>query len=404
MKLGRLVPPVAILVVIALAACSGDEGPAAVEPPVESAIGATTTATTEPTGEAALPAVAATVEATIAASSERAAAEPRAIAEIHAISPEEKYPPLEPEPRPGTLPTVEFPDDVALLASIVPGPFVAKDVFPRSLDLVRIYRQNDSIVRGSDPDYVNVIRGELVRETLFSAEDVDQLPESGDYSIGADIDASTLSMALCIEESCYLFGMPAGGFWDLEHDLFPGPIALYESKDGGVTWGQVLPFTMPELEWKPPDSCRVMCQLPLPDGRLLLWGLDRNYNADELIGPEGAAEGRPWFGRDSLHWPSIQDPETGEQWPILLPYEILRSGDLLLPLAVQQGPFLRVTGVDGCLPIRAEASAAAGELACMTERVLLTDLGEALGVDGVTWHRVRTPAGLEGWADGRYLE
>ena len=56
------------------------------------------------------------------------------------------------------------------------------------------------------------------------------------------------------------------------------------------------------------------------------------------------------------------------------------------------------------LPIQAEPSSDSEDLACMAERVLLTDLAEASEVDGATWHRVRTPAGVEGWADSRYLE
>ena len=74
------------------------------------------------------------------------------------------------------------------------------------------------------------------------------------------------------------------------------------------------------------------------------------------------------------------------------------------PSPSNHGPFLQVTGVEGCLPIRAEASPDAGELACMAERVLLTDLGEASELDGSIWHRVRTPLGIEGWADGSWLE
>ena len=40
----------------------------------------------------------------------------------------------------------------------------------------------------------------------------------------------------------------------------------------------------------------------------------------------------------------------------------------------------------------------------MAERVLLTDLGDVITDEGMTWHRVKTPAGVVGWADGRYLE
>ena len=57
-----------------------------------------------------------------------------------------------------------------------------------------------------------------------------------------------------------------------------------------------------------------------------------------------------------------------------------------------------------CLQGRAEASPDTEELACVAERVLLQDQGDTATDDGVTWRNVRTPAGIEGWADGRYLE
>ena len=141
--------------------------------------------------------------------------------------------------------------------------------------------------------------------------------------------------------------------------------------------------------------------LTLPDGRLLL---NEFYDAVELIGPYGAAEGRVWE-YDRFHWPTIRDPETGEQWPVELPYNVLRSGYGLSPIAVQQGPFLRVVGMgDGCLPIVAEALASTTELTCAVERVLLQDLGESVEVNSLTLHKVKTPAGIEGWANDRYLE
>ena len=60
--------------------------------------------------------------------------------------------------------------------------------------------------------------------------------------------------------------------------------------------------------------------------------------------------------------------------------------------------------VKDCLPIRTEPSSSSEELVCTAERVLLTDLAEVSEVDGITRHSVRPPAGIEGWADGRYLE
>ena len=72
---------------------------------------------------------------------------------------------------------------------------------------------------------------------------------------------------------------------------------------------------------------------------------------------------------------------------------------------VQHGPFLRVINVGGdCLPLRVDPLPEAAELACVAERVLLQDQGDVVTDDGVTWREVRTPAGIEGWANGRYLE
>ena len=95
-----------------------------------------------------------------------------------------------------------------------------------------------------------------------------------------------------------------------------------------------------------------------------------------------------------------------------------------IPLYVD-GPLLpnhfRVVGVDecltlgaepspdaaviNCLPIRTGASLDAAELDCMAEGVLLQDQGgDVITDDGVTWLKVRTPAGIEGWSSSRYLE
>ena len=146
--------------------------------------------------------------------------------------------------------------------------------------------------------------------------------------------------------------------------------------------------------------------LMLPDGRLLLPNGSVRYIPDELIGPRGPAAG---FYDDAaynrLDWPTIRDPETGKQWPVRLPTDVLRPGYILQPLAIQQGPFLRVVDVgESCLRIRTELSRDSAELACMAERVLLTDLHSSGHDDsGTSWRKVRTPSGIEGWAEGRYL-
>jgi len=72
--------------------------------------------------------------------------------------------------------------------------------------------------------------------------------------------------------------------------------------------------------------------------------------------------------------------------------------------AVLRGPFARVVGTGSCLNVRAEPGAAGQVLGCAADGVLLRDTGETQEVDGVTWLRVITPAGLEGWASTVYLE
>ena len=105
-----------------------------------------------------------------------------------------------------------------------------------------------------------------------------------------------------------------------------------------------------------------------------------------------------------FHWPTIQNVETGEEWPVVFPEDVLRLGDSFIPRLVLRGPFLRVVDVDDCLPLRAKPSPDAEELACAAERVLMQDQGDVVTDEGVTWNRVRTPAGIEGWADGQFLE
>ena len=105
-----------------------------------------------------------------------------------------------------------------------------------------------------------------------------------------------------------------------------------------------------------------------------------------------------------VNWPTIYDTGSGLIQALALPGVWYFEEEFSPFVGLQYGPFLQVSGVDDCLPIRAEASADGEELACATERVLLTDLAETSEMDGATWHRVRTPAGIEGWADGRYLE
>jgi hypothetical protein len=71
--------------------------------------------------------------------------------------------------------------------------------------------------------------------------------------------------------------------------------------------------------------------------------------------------------------------------------------------AVVRGPFVRVSGTGSCLNVRGAPSTAAPVLACLADGVLLRDAGEARGEGGVTWLRVVTPAGADGWASAEFL-
>jgi hypothetical protein len=46
---------------------------------------------------------------------------------------------------------------------------------------------------------------------------------------------------------------------------------------------------------------------------------------------------------------------------------------------------------------------AADALTCAADGVLLRDTADTREVDGVTWRRVATPAGVEGWASEEFL-
>jgi hypothetical protein len=72
--------------------------------------------------------------------------------------------------------------------------------------------------------------------------------------------------------------------------------------------------------------------------------------------------------------------------------------------AVLLGPFARVVNTRACLSVRQEPGMATAVLACAADGVLLKDTGETREVDGTTWRRVVTPAGVEGWASSQYLE
>jgi hypothetical protein len=102
------------------------------------------------------------------------------------------------------------------------------------------------------------------------------------------------------------------------------------------------------------------------------------------------------------HTPVLFDISTGEVTPVVFPFY---PGGYALPIgapivfAAAPGPFARVVNTHSCLNIRAAPSATAAVRACAADSVLLTDLGETR--DG--WARVRTPAGVEGWASEEFL-
>ena len=398
-------------------------------------------------------------------------------------------------PMTATLPTVEFPHGIVLLAHQYR--MVLKGGSP-SQDLVRTYRDgNGGIVKEllfAGPDWSHVCGDNPGDYYAVDYSDIQtltgQLPEcGGHYDMTARPDGSSIVMTVCVEPWCgYPLPVP-----DLENP--PGRTAIYESQDGGVTWGKLADFDVPwiasrilpagdgetrllltarrpfdheefpypilwldgEIEQAPdppppPEGYNLLRGAPmylddgrfawhmydatggpmqlyltaegedvtelvlaqldqeeecwqclmLPDGRVLLL---EYYDAEELIGPYGAAEGR--VGEQYyIPWPTIWDLKTGEQWPVILPYNVLNPRYALTPLAAQQGPFFpQVVGIDeGCLPIRAEASHDSEELICMAEGVLVTDLDESVERKGTTWRSVRTPAGLKGWANGRHLE
>jgi DNA-binding CsgD family transcriptional regulator len=73
-------------------------------------------------------------------------------------------------------------------------------------------------------------------------------------------------------------------------------------------------------------------------------------------------------------------------------------------IAFQSGPFARVTTGSDCLNIREQPSPSGGPVSCYRDGVLLRDLGETTEAGGITWLKVATPDGREGWASAEFLE
>jgi hypothetical protein len=102
--------------------------------------------------------------------------------------------------------------------------------------------------------------------------------------------------------------------------------------------------------------------------------------------------------------PVIIDLEDGEAHPMAGPFHELPLSGRNYIRAVLHGPFARVVNTGSCLNVRAAPGMAAPVLTCAADGVLLRDTSGTREVDGVTWRRVWTLAGSEGWASSQYLE
>jgi hypothetical protein len=115
--------------------------------------------------------------------------------------------------------------------------------------------------------------------------------------------------------------------------------------------------------------------------------------------------GNASIASEELYLPALFDLDAAQLH--LIPHPFLdppfRNGRNFVQ-AVLRGPFARVVETGSCLKVRAEPGMAASVLTCAADDVLLRDTGETQEVDGTTWRRVVTPAGLEGWASSQYLE
>ena len=361
----------------------------------------------------------------------------------HSFTPE-KLPwttdPYYPRPTPTPVPTGDLPEPRPSAESPVVKLDPGQDPFPLPLavfenlpdDVALIFQEGSTCYEGC-PIGVTVYRvyrddGELVREELFTRSsppfatlepapsgmwsgdrwvpDPDPDPNSEQIDVLAVPDGSRIAMTLCQRVECFVNGMAGTGSYDPEPP-FP-ETDLYESTDGGVTWNHIDTLERP---WN---------LIAISRSQLLLGGYNNAVPT--------------WYG--NMLWPSmelevsisllghptsesirerIEDVEgSGREEALrlagILPIRLEGYGGAkykptIYPIAIQRGPFLRVVDdVDGCLPIKADPSLKADELACAAERVLLIDLKETVEVEGTTWHSVRTPAGLEGWAEGRHLE
>ena len=77
------------------------------------------------------------------------------------------------------------------------------------------------------------------------------------------------------------------------------------------------------------------------------------------------------------------------------------------PAMVAAGPGAPDTssrsGDGDCLNVREAASTGAKSLGCYRDGVLFHDLGESQEAGGITWRKVATPLGAQGWASQEFL-
>jgi len=109
--------------------------------------------------------------------------------------------------------------------------------------------------------------------------------------------------------------------------------------------------------------------------------------------------------RMKLH-PAMVDLNTGEVTILELygqafsdAYDFQRNRIQL----VEPGPFVRVTGAGDCLNVREQPSTTAPVIACYADNVLLRNLNTEQVAGGITWWKVRTPSGRDGWASKEFL-
>jgi hypothetical protein len=150
------------------------------------------------------------------------------------------------------------------------------------------------------------------------------------------------------------------------------------------------------------------------DGRLT-----RAFSLGEYAGVGGWVDSKLLVGNASFtpqelgvtdanffgYLPALYDLDAGQLHPVKQPFHDPPFGGQRNHVqAVLHGPFARVVNTGACLNVRAEPAMTADALTCAADGVLLRDTGETREVGGVTWRRVLTPAGVEGWASSQYLE